>query len=451
MGHASKALGDRTSDLTYTPITPCRIVDTRFGGGGILNAGDTRDWLAATPAGNFSAQGGSTTDCGIPVKPAAVLANFTVANTQSSYEFLSAWPFWQPRPNSSVLNWVVAGTQVANAVIVPLCSSAVGCPVDFSVYVSGAAHVIVDVMGYFKAPDPMNVVWVAKAGAPFSTIQAAIDHASLFASAATPYLIKVAPGTYTERITVPDHLQIEGSGRNITTITSLESPATVHVQATRQGTEMRNISIHNGNSTDWPVAVLVETAARVRFVDVAISTANTSTIASTAVAASTGSVELASSTVTASGSNDCVGVVAGQLALRDSKVSVSCDAQRNHAVQLSGTSKIAGSEIMVAGGQIDSIALMAGGGATVQIDNSLVAASAKPGGSAVSLSTGSFAEVRVRGSVLDASGGIYNRTVQRTGVSFARVAHCELRAPTTGEPLCFGNYDASLVPVNLCQ
>jgi hypothetical protein len=63
MGHASKALGDRTSDLTYTPITPCRIVDTRFGGGGILNAGDTRDWLAATPAGNFSAQGGSTTDC----------------------------------------------------------------------------------------------------------------------------------------------------------------------------------------------------------------------------------------------------------------------------------------------------------------------------------------------------------------------------------------------------
>jgi hypothetical protein len=306
-------------------------------------------------------------------------------------------------------------------------------------------------MGYFKAPDAMNVVWVGKSGAPFATIQAAIDYASSLASAATPYLIKVAPGTYAERITIPDYLQIEGSGRAITIITSLESPATVHVQAIRHGTEMRNISIHNGNSTDWPVAVLVETAARVRFVDVSISTANTSTIASTAVAAPTGSVELESSIVTASGSTDCVGVVAGKLVLRDSKVSVSCDAQRNHALQLSGTSTIAGSEIVVDGGQIDSIALLAGGGATVQMNGSVVSATAKPPGSAISVSSSSFAEIRMRGSVLDASGGTTNLSVHRNGTSYVRVAQCELRAPTMGAPLCYGNYDANLVPVSLCQ
>jgi hypothetical protein len=113
--------------------------------------GDTRNWLAANPTGTFVAQGGSATNCGIPVKPAAVLVNLTVAGTQSGPAFLTAWPFNQAKPLAAALNWVAAGTQVANAIILPLCTGG-GCTSDWSLYASSGTELIVDVMGYFAAP-----------------------------------------------------------------------------------------------------------------------------------------------------------------------------------------------------------------------------------------------------------------------------------------------------------
>src|SRR5512140_1672512 len=77
----AKALGDTADDLVYTPVTPCRILDPRSGGGGTVTAGAQRNWLASNPAGTFAAQGGSATNCGIPIKPAAVLANVVGFNT----------------------------------------------------------------------------------------------------------------------------------------------------------------------------------------------------------------------------------------------------------------------------------------------------------------------------------------------------------------------------------
>ena len=156
----TKALGDVNADLTYNPVTPCRIVDTRSGAGGILIAGDTRNWLAANPSGTFAAQGGSSTNCGIPVKPAAVLVNLTVANTGAGPAFLVGWPYNQPKPTAASLNWVAAGTQLANAIILPLCTGG-GCTADWSLFASGGTDLIVDVMGYFSAPASGYVTSVA--------------------------------------------------------------------------------------------------------------------------------------------------------------------------------------------------------------------------------------------------------------------------------------------------
>jgi hypothetical protein len=85
------------------------------------------------------------------VKPAAVLVNLTVANTQSGPAFLTAWPFNQAKPLAASLNWVAAGTQVANAIILPLCTGG-GCTSDWSLFASSGTELIVDVMGYFAAP-----------------------------------------------------------------------------------------------------------------------------------------------------------------------------------------------------------------------------------------------------------------------------------------------------------
>src|SRR5438094_114956 len=75
----TKSLGDTTDDLVYTPVVPCRIVDTRSGGGGVFLPGNQRDWLAFSPGG-FAGQGGSATNCGIPVRPVAIMANTTMAS-----------------------------------------------------------------------------------------------------------------------------------------------------------------------------------------------------------------------------------------------------------------------------------------------------------------------------------------------------------------------------------
>src|SRR5207237_10287816 len=82
----TKALGDVTDDLVYTPVVPCRIVDTRLGAGGVFAPQTQRDWLAHS-AGGFAGQGGSATNCGIAVAPAAVMINVTLANTVGGPDF----------------------------------------------------------------------------------------------------------------------------------------------------------------------------------------------------------------------------------------------------------------------------------------------------------------------------------------------------------------------------
>ena len=150
----TKALGDGNDDLVYTPINPCRIVDTRLGAGGFLGNDTERDWKVSRPGGNFTDQGGSSSDCTIPANPAAVLANFAVTGS-SSPGVLFAWPFNQPAPTASTLNYA-GGETIANAIIVPM---AQGLAEDLSVFVSTGTNVVVDVVGYFKPP-----------GAPIGTV-----------------------------------------------------------------------------------------------------------------------------------------------------------------------------------------------------------------------------------------------------------------------------------------
>ena len=204
-------------ELVYTPITPCRILDSRFGVGGSFTAGATQPFKATNPAGTFSSQGGSPTNCGIPVKAAAVTLNFTVFNTGAGPAFIAAWPFNQPNPGTATLNWTSAGAQVANGAVLPLCKGA-GCTADFQVFASSNTDMVADVVGYFTEPSGGFVLTVAPSGAQYTSIQAAIDAAAAVATQAQPYLVKVAPGTYTEQITLKNYVDLEGSGINLTQI-----------------------------------------------------------------------------------------------------------------------------------------------------------------------------------------------------------------------------------------
>ena len=144
----TKALGDTGDDLVYTPVTPCRVVDTRNAGGPI-GTNSSRDFKVWVSSGGFTAQGGSASNCNVPANPAAVAVNITAVSPAGSGNFI-AYPTGTPTL-SSVLNYQAGQNALANGAIVTLCQP--NCPNQLTIATNGAgANVVMDIVGYFAAP-----------------------------------------------------------------------------------------------------------------------------------------------------------------------------------------------------------------------------------------------------------------------------------------------------------
>ncbi len=120
--------------LSFYPVAPCRVVDTRgtngpFGG----------PILAAQTARSFAIPSGG---CGIPAGAAAYSMNVTVV-PDGMLSYLTAWPAGAGQPFVSTLN-SFDGSVVANAAIVPA-----GAGGAVSVFVTDQTHVVLDINGYF--------------------------------------------------------------------------------------------------------------------------------------------------------------------------------------------------------------------------------------------------------------------------------------------------------------
>jgi hypothetical protein len=126
------ASGDST--LEFYPLTPCRIVDTRNGNGGTLQAGVERD---------YSIPG----NCGVPGSAAAYSFNVTVLPSAGGLDYLTVWPQGETRPTVSTLN-DNTGTVVANAAIVPAGSESATAFYPHN----NSTNLLLDVDGYFAAP-----------------------------------------------------------------------------------------------------------------------------------------------------------------------------------------------------------------------------------------------------------------------------------------------------------
>ncbi|HEY1203765.1 MAG: glycoside hydrolase family 44 protein [Bryobacteraceae bacterium] len=123
-----------TGALSFYPVTPCRIADTRNAngpfGGPIVASGTTRSFTI--PASG----------CSVPGTAAAYSLNVTVV-PDGPLAYLTTWPAGSPQPVVSTLN-SSAGTVAANAAIVPA-----GAGGAISVYADGQTQVILDINGYF--------------------------------------------------------------------------------------------------------------------------------------------------------------------------------------------------------------------------------------------------------------------------------------------------------------
>jgi hypothetical protein len=145
-------LGDSALDLVYTPVTPCRIINTRaLGAGGALAPGAPRDFHV-TGTAEFDTQGGNAGGCGIPSGATAAMVNFVAVNAAGAGN-LRAWPFGQAVPTASVINYS-ASVNIANGVVVALCDPATAtCGFDLTVRADASAtQLVADVMGFFQAP-----------------------------------------------------------------------------------------------------------------------------------------------------------------------------------------------------------------------------------------------------------------------------------------------------------
>ena len=146
------AIGASDAQLVYTPVAPCRIVDTRVAGGTIA-AGAVREFRVT--GGNLSPQGGDPNGCGVPVGPAtSAIINFVAVNPAGAGN-LRAWAYTTPPvgpPGASVLNFAAVGMNIANGIAVPICDpSETTCTYDLRVQADGSGtHLVADVVGFFE-------------------------------------------------------------------------------------------------------------------------------------------------------------------------------------------------------------------------------------------------------------------------------------------------------------
>lgn len=146
-GATAAKIGTAGSDLVYTPLTPCRIVDTRIVGGPIATNG-LRSFAAFT-ATNFASQGGDLSNCNLPANVSAISVKVTASNPIGN-GYLTVFPSNEVMPLASSLNYF-ANLDTSNESHFRLCRP--GCTNQFTVYSLLQSNVVIDVNGYFAEPE----------------------------------------------------------------------------------------------------------------------------------------------------------------------------------------------------------------------------------------------------------------------------------------------------------
>jgi len=136
---------------SFSPVTPCRLVDTRLAAGPFA-AGQKRTYQV-TGTG-LAGQGGVAGGCAVPATAVAVEVSVS-AVAPAANGSLRAWPAGTPEPNATFLNWT-ARESITNTGTVPIATTA--GTLDLTVEVNnGGTHLVVDVQGYFAAPPPVTL------------------------------------------------------------------------------------------------------------------------------------------------------------------------------------------------------------------------------------------------------------------------------------------------------
>lgn len=143
------AIGSLDRDLSFTPLQPCRIVDTRNTVAGKIPAGGSRNFLGIN-ASTYASQGGSDTDCGtLGLNATALALNVTSVSHEGTGHAI-VYPYGTAIPTSASLNY--SSTTVAqNNGIIARIPNPLGA-FDFTIWTAQRSHFVVDIVGYFAPP-----------------------------------------------------------------------------------------------------------------------------------------------------------------------------------------------------------------------------------------------------------------------------------------------------------
>jgi hypothetical protein len=144
-GPATASL-DTSTESRFTPITPCRIVDTRLGGGA-LSGGVTRSFSAIGSAG-ISSQGGASGGCGIPSAATAIDVAFQSVNSTGT-GYINETAYGTAFATASLLHYV-SGQTIGSGSTFPI--NGTGTFAFQLKSSSGHTDVLVDVLGYYIKP-----------------------------------------------------------------------------------------------------------------------------------------------------------------------------------------------------------------------------------------------------------------------------------------------------------
>ena len=134
-------------DLRYTPITPCKIVDTRNTAAGIISAFAQRNFHVFGSAATISAQGGNAAGCSSPTgEPMAAHINLIAVNPTGKGN-LQAFPMGAGPGAGLSVNYNTIDTNLANAGNV---GTVTGAGPDITVTSRFSdTHAVLSVAGYY--------------------------------------------------------------------------------------------------------------------------------------------------------------------------------------------------------------------------------------------------------------------------------------------------------------
>ena len=126
---------------------------------------------------------------------------------------------------------------------------------DTNTYTAGEGLALNDSQFSAQGSPYGNVVVVAKSGGDYTSIQAAVDSIP-DAAANNPYLVWVAPGVYTETVTMQEWVDIEGAGELVTKITYTGSESfNTGTVVGADNAELRFLTVENTGGEDISIAI----------------------------------------------------------------------------------------------------------------------------------------------------------------------------------------------------